>query len=83
MTRRHLINAPVGVIPETLNGLARTYPHLIAHRREGAQIVCKQLTLSKVDLASGGSSGQEPRHAGFVSTGPASQPQPPFSARRR
>ena len=69
MTRRHLINAPDEVIPEALAGFALTYPHLVAYDSEAALVVRRELTPGKVGLVSGGGSGHEPLHAGFVGTG--------------
>lgn len=69
MTRRHLINAPEDVIPEALDGFARTYPHLVRHDADAALILRKHFTGGKVGLISGGGSGHEPLHAGFVGTG--------------
>src|SRR4051812_13171274 len=69
VTRRHLINAPDDVIPEALEGFALTHPQLVRYDREAALIVRKQLAPGKVGLVSGGGSGHEPLHAGFVGTG--------------
>ena len=69
MTRRHLINAPDEVIPEALAGFALTYPHLVAYDSEAALVVRREPTPGKVGLISGGGSGHEPLHAGFVGAG--------------
>jgi phosphoenolpyruvate---glycerone phosphotransferase subunit DhaK len=69
VTRRHLINAPDEVIPEALAGFALTYPHLVAYDSEAALVLRRELTPGKVGLISGGGSGHEPLHAGFVGAG--------------
>lgn len=69
MARRQLINAPDDVIAEALDGFARSYPHLVAHDPEAALIVRRERTPGKVGLISGGGSGHEPLHAGFVGSG--------------
>ena len=69
MSRRHLINAPDDVIPEALEGLALSHPDLLTYEAEAALIVRRTLAPGKVGLVSGGGSGHEPLHAGFVGTG--------------
>ena len=69
MSRRHLINAPDAVIPEALEGLALTYPDLVTYEPEAALVLRRTFTPGKVGLVSGGGSGHEPLHAGFVGTG--------------
>ncbi|MFK8080565.1 MAG: dihydroxyacetone kinase subunit DhaK [Granulosicoccus sp.] len=64
------INSTEGLVTDALNGILRThdlsvldgYPHIkVVHR-------CK-LDKTKVALISGGGSGHEPAHAGFVASG--------------
>ena len=69
MTRRHLINGPDDVIPEALAGFALSYPQLVSYDPEAALVVRRELTPGKVGLVSGGGSGHEPLHAGFVGAG--------------
>jgi len=69
VSRRHLINDPDDVVPESLEGLALTYPDLVTYEPEGALVLRRTLTPGKVGLVSGGGSGHEPLHAGFVGTG--------------
>ena len=69
MSRRHLVNAPEDVIPQALEGLALTHPQLLAYEPELALVLRRRLTPGKVGLVSGGGSGHEPLHAGFVGTG--------------
>jgi dihydroxyacetone kinase-like protein len=69
VSRRHLINAPDDVVPEALEGLALTYPDLVTYEPGSALVLRRVLTPGKVGLVSGGGSGHEPLHAGFVGTG--------------
>ena len=66
----HFINSNESLVTDALDGILRTqelcvldgYPHIkVVHRRE--------LDSSKVALISGGGSGHEPAHAGFVGKG--------------
>ncbi|QNE36726.1 dihydroxyacetone kinase subunit DhaK [Leifsonia shinshuensis] len=66
---RQLINQPGDVIGEALEGLAATYPSLITLDPEFSLISRAQPIAGKVGLVSGGGSGHEPLHAGFVGTG--------------
>ncbi|MGB7450407.1 MAG: dihydroxyacetone kinase subunit DhaK [Ornithinimicrobium sp.] len=67
---KKLINDPADVVAEALRGMALAHPDRlridhdqhIVYRREGA-------TQGKVGLVSGGGSGHEPLHGGFVGTG--------------
>jgi phosphoenolpyruvate---glycerone phosphotransferase subunit DhaK len=67
--RRQLVNDPEDVVPEALEGLALTHPGLLAYEPEAALVLRRTLTPGKVGLVSGGGSGHEPLHAGFVGTG--------------
>ena len=69
MSRRHLVNGPEDVVPEALEGLALTHPGLVRYEPEAALVVRRHLVPGKVGLVSGGGSGHEPLHAGFVGTG--------------
>ena len=69
MSRRQLINAPDDVIAEALEGLALTHPDLIAYEPAAALVRRRTPAPGKVGLVSGGGSGHEPLHAGFVGTG--------------
>lgn len=67
---KKLINQPENVVRESLEGMAAAHPDLIQVRfdptfvyRTGAP------AQGKVALISGGGSGHEPMHAGFVGTG--------------
>lgn len=67
--RRHIVNKPHDVINEALEGFALTYPELVTLNNENNLISRKNLTPGKVGLVSGGGSGHEPLHAGFVGSG--------------
>jgi dihydroxyacetone kinase-like protein len=69
VSRRQLVNAPDDVVAEALEGLALTHPDLVAYEAEAALVVRRTLTPGKVGLVSGGGSGHEPLHAGFVGVG--------------
>ncbi len=67
--RRQFVNRPDDVIAEALDGLQRTYPSLLAFD-PAANVISRAVPASgKVGLVSGGGSGHEPLHAGFVGTG--------------
>jgi len=66
---KKLINAPADVVVEALAGLAAAHPrlaidleHRVVHRGDGP-------VPGKVGLVSGGGSGHEPLHGGFVGPG--------------
>lgn len=67
--RRHIINNPQNVIDEALEGFALTNPHLVNFDPENNLILRKNPAQGKVGLVSGGGSGHEPLHAGFVGNG--------------
>lgn len=67
--RRHLINSPQRVIDEALDGFARTNPQLVAWEAENNLISRRTKSVGKVGLVSGGGSGHEPLHGGFVGVG--------------
>lgn len=69
MSRRQLLNAPDDLVAEALEGLELTHPGLLRWDRE-ANLVCRRKPATgKVGLVSGGGSGHEPLHAGFVGNG--------------
>jgi phosphoenolpyruvate---glycerone phosphotransferase subunit DhaK len=67
--RRQLVNDPEDVVSEALEGLVLTHPGLLSYEPEAALVLRRTLTPGKVGLVSGGGSGHEPLHAGFVGTG--------------
>ncbi|WEV24173.1 dihydroxyacetone kinase subunit DhaK [Streptomyces sp. 71268] len=66
---RMLINVPETVVADALRGMAATHPELTVDV-EGRVIVRRDAPVAgKVALVSGGGSGHEPLHGGFVGTG--------------
>ncbi|MCK6364065.1 dihydroxyacetone kinase subunit DhaK [Streptococcus agalactiae] len=64
-----MLNQPTDVVTEMLDGLAYVHNDLV-HRIEGFDIIARNEEKSgKVALISGGGSGHEPSHAGFVGEG--------------
>jgi dihydroxyacetone kinase-like protein len=69
VSRRPLLNAPDDAVAHALEGLALTHPDLVAYEPEAALVLRRRFTPGKVGLVSGGGSGHEPLHAGFVGVG--------------
>lgn len=67
--RRSILNDPDDLIPEALEGLALTHPTQLELHAEHRFLSRKQPARDKVGLVSGGGSGHEPLHAGFVGPG--------------
>ena len=66
---KKIINQPTAVVDEMLDGLAYIHGDLV-HRVEGFDIIARNSEKSgKVAIISGGGSGHEPAHAGFVGDG--------------
>ena len=51
-----------------LSGIVKSYPSLV-HRVDDSRVVAKNDAMKQVSLVSGGGSGHEPAHAGFVGNG--------------
>ncbi|MEV7393206.1 dihydroxyacetone kinase subunit DhaK [Streptomyces sp. NPDC091215] len=66
---RHIVNDPEKAAEEALEGLALTYPQLVAYDPRAGIVTRTRPARDKVGLVSGGGSGHEPLHAGFVGTG--------------
>jgi dihydroxyacetone kinase-like protein len=69
-TMKKVINDPENVVKESLAGLAAAHSDLLRYDA-GAQIVVRKdaPVTGKVGLVSGGGSGHEPLHGGFVGVG--------------
>lgn len=67
--RRQIRNLPETAPEEALEGLALTNPTLIAYDRKREIVTRATPAHDKVGLVSGGGSGHEPLHAGFVGHG--------------
>ncbi|HEN6658016.1 TPA: dihydroxyacetone kinase subunit DhaK [Streptococcus agalactiae] len=66
---KKILNQPTDVVTEMLDGLAYVHNDLV-HRIEGFDIIARnEVKSGKVALISGGGSGHEPSHAGFVGEG--------------
>ena len=68
---KKIINDPHDVVPEMVNGMTRSYPQYI-EKIEGTEAVVradKESMKDRVGIISGGGSGHEPTHAGFVGEG--------------
>lgn len=65
---KKIINAPETLVREMCSGLVLAHPSLVFNSKHKV-IQKKQLNPEKVTLISGGGSGHEPAHAGFVGKG--------------
>ena len=65
---KKLINKAENVEAEMVEGLVRAFPDIIAERGDGI-IVRTHQKVGKVALVSGGGSGHEPAHCGYVGKG--------------
>ncbi|MGY3779233.1 dihydroxyacetone kinase subunit DhaK [Isobaculum melis] len=66
---KKIINQPEEVVNDMLEGFVYAHSDLIERIPETGVIIRKQETPHKVALISGGGSGHEPAHAGFVGAG--------------
>ncbi|MBX9910398.1 MAG: dihydroxyacetone kinase subunit DhaK [Beijerinckiaceae bacterium] len=66
---KKLINAADTMLSESLNGLAAVHGDILALGEDAKFVRRKALKPGKVALVSGGGSGHEPLHAGFVGAG--------------
>ncbi|MEL7609096.1 MAG: dihydroxyacetone kinase subunit DhaK [Bacillota bacterium] len=64
---KKLINAPADAVSDMLTGIAAANP-LVGYDPEGA-VIYRRTKSDKVGLVSGGGSGHEPAHAGYVGYG--------------
>jgi len=70
MAMKKLINAPDAVVTEALEGMAAAYPGQLLVDAQNAVVVRADAPVQgKVGLISGGGSGHEPMHGGFVGMG--------------
>lgn len=66
---KKILNRPEDVVEEMINGLVQTHDDIV-HRYEDTRVVVRNYEgKGKVGLVSGGGSGHEPSHAGFVGKG--------------
>src|SRR6188508_2770600 len=66
---KKFINDPADVVKESLAGLAAAHPDLVRVDFENQIVVRKDAPTEKVAIISGGGSGHEPMHGGFVGAG--------------
>src|SRR5438445_12776914 len=66
---KKLINAVEDVVNESLAGFCAAHSDVVRIGEEAPLVQRAHLTLGKVALVSGGGSGHEPLHAGFVGRG--------------
>ncbi len=66
---KKLINDPADVVRDALRGMAAAHPELRVDLDERIVVRADAPTQGKVGLVSGGGSGHEPLHAGFVGPG--------------
>jgi dihydroxyacetone kinase-like protein len=66
---KKFINDPADVVKDSLAGLAAAHPELVRVDFENQIVVRKDAPTGKVAIISGGGSGHEPMHGGFVGTG--------------
>lgn len=66
---KKIINAPEAVVDDMLAGLIFTHGEELKRLNESGVIISRKLQKNKVSLVSGGGSGHEPAHAGFVGQG--------------
>jgi dihydroxyacetone kinase-like protein len=66
---RKLINTPADVVPDALRGLAAAHPSLRVEVDDRIVVRADAPREGKVGLVSGGGSGHEPLHGGFVGFG--------------
>ena len=62
------MNEPGNIVEEMLEGIVKSYPELV-HRVADSRVIAKNQLNEQVGLVSGGGSGHEPAHAGFVGDG--------------
>jgi dihydroxyacetone kinase-like protein len=69
-TVKKFLNNPEDLVPESLAGLGKAHPDLVKIDLENQLVLRKDAPVKgKVALISGGGSGHEPLHGGFVGTG--------------
>ncbi len=66
---KKVINAIPDIVTEMLDGVAAAHPETLRRLEGQSVIVRKEIRADKVTLVSGGGSGHEPAHAGYVGTG--------------
>lgn len=65
---KKIMNHPASLIEEMLEGIVQSYASLV-HRVADSRVIAKNQAKKQVGLVSGGGSGHEPAHAGFIGEG--------------
>ncbi len=65
---KKIMNEAGNIVEEMLQGIVKSYPDLV-HRVSDSRVIAKKEEAVQVGLVSGGGSGHEPAHAGFVGNG--------------
>lgn len=66
---KKVINNPELVVDELLEGMVYAYPQYVKKLEDANVLVRKDKKIDKVSLVSGGGSGHEPSHGGYVGKG--------------
>eukprot|EP00814_Leptocylindrus_danicus_P019472 CAMPEP_0116032800 /NCGR_PEP_ID=MMETSP0321-20121206/18432_1 /TAXON_ID=163516 /ORGANISM="Leptocylindrus danicus var. danicus, Strain B650" /LENGTH=578 /DNA_ID=CAMNT_0003508399 /DNA_START=144 /DNA_END=1880 /DNA_ORIENTATION=+ len=66
---KHFINSPESSVQELVDGLILTYPKTLQKLANHDIILKRDIPANKVTLLSGGGSGHEPSHAGWIGEG--------------
>lgn len=66
---KKIINNPNNVVEEAMEGMCKAFPDLIKRVKDTRVITKKTVNNTKVNIISGGGSGHEPAHAGYVGDG--------------
>src|SRR3954468_4822100 len=67
---KKFVNAPDDVVPEALAGIAAAHPDLVRVDLDQQLVIRAEAPVAnKVGIISGGGSGHEPLHGGFVGVG--------------
>lgn len=66
---KKVINNPDYVLEEMLEGMTYAYPQYLSKLENANVLIRKEIKTDKVALVSGGGSGHEPSHGGFVGYG--------------
>lgn len=66
---KKLINSPKSLVNEMCMGMEKAFPNIVKYDEKNVVISRKESDDTKVNLISGGGSGHEPAHGGFVGKG--------------
>lgn len=66
---KKMINNPENIVNEMITGMVKSYPHMVRQVKDLPIIARAKKKENRVALVSGGGSGHEPAHAGYVGYG--------------